>query len=973
MKKNNIKIFFILSSICGLFYFASALAGTNTGLYTILGGCQVVSCDGVTGICEETEDSYCSNLSPELPRSFPEGFFNQNNQVCAITGGGEETSIQPTSCSSIGCPGGDSEICPEDAQILAPQGSTVKTKNICSSTAYGYANYTSYTVSLPMTCCDQGSHPTSHGVCTPDSNQTLVIPDFNISSPLADLSTSILQNGDSYQFHAWYDPDGSGSQLVQDVTNEAKWTFQRIGIATEGGYVSVYNLNNILTVGTSSPEDLIEVFPEISYDELTGDEKVTVEMINLFFPEFENGESRIQPYEEFLRQNGLEEISKTEPKEPEDKFTWVREARAADQDGVKYLGGGIFLVSNADIATEFYNLTFEIWGAENKTGHQRVGGFAVPNVPDMKILINYLNGGQLGIAIKPEKNEYTRLLYENHVLDYSNGKWGVGPEGVRGFLFATKGALAHEDAHLWAGLSEKNKQEVKNKWNSLSLLVQSYYFWNLLHMNYAGTIQSWDIITEWYAFTQEGNVFGIGFEKFKLDFDIYLKYLIHQLTGMTGNNSWLLDQTITAFYDRKTNSVQLFMYDFNGNLLINTKIKGEDFMLFINHLRWYLDDEKTATKEEYIKALNNVILDLKNQEMPNYSNLGQSPTYNPPRIISISSLIEIEGLEIEEDNESTLGGYYLWDKTNGKNTILLRFSENVDDLEIINKVILADGKIEYLFNDSFLVITNEMGEKIWSGYSKLGSVEVTTNWINLVTSDLKLLDLELAGKKISELFATDDQPTKIISSAVDPKTGNLITVFDNSKQVTTSPDNDVIISIQSVIRIQDLEPSNDYTVSIEFPNGQAFNGVLVENDSSTFTIQTGDESEDAEVTIWKDGSGYMTCVPGEGCQMYGPDGEKTYYIDPYGYVINPNDGWNGQNPFDASRAMLGTGADEAHAQIDGWTRDVWGILHPSGGYIWPDGSWSASPLTSYMERQCELYKSDPVNYMYCGLGVSGNL
>lgn len=821
MEKHDIKTFFAVSLICGLALFFSASAATNTSLYTIIGNCQALSCDGVTGICEETEDSYCSNLSPDLPRSFPVGTFEKNGQVCAITGGGEEKNIKPTSCSSIGCAGGDSEICDPQARVSAPQDSIVKTKKVCSATPYGNATYASYTISLPITCCDQGSQPTSHGVCTPDSNQTPVTPDFNISSPLADLSSSILQNGEGYQFHAWYDPDGSGSQLVQDVTDQAKWTFTKIGIATAGGYVSVYNLDNMLMVGETDWESIVETWPNIKYEELNNREKVNYLFLGYALQEKNNDTSF--------------------------KFLWplVKKVYAKTSE-YQYTGEGVIITDMADhYCTELKQAT------QGKLYSATVGGITIPMIK-MPEFIDKLNHNYKGEIVKPSDVAVLRTFVDNGDLVYDPvSGWDIGPNNTKGLIVSNRAAIAHEDFHRSQMLNEESLQNAINWWNNLGIDLSDGYdevdlknrdylqireFISLYMLNYTTSINNIHIWLESGAFNAPGGDDSGAFRRnaslVENDFNsAVVKVLLK--TGYIPENEW--KELIHASYDFENRRVKLEFYDYrDSKYLGELSLNRDEFSEFI---------ESAALNLFYSKG--------------------------------------------EKKYESNQKGTFDW--------LTEIFQQPQEFIDYEDKML-----------DPFS-IEKDLGGNITQRFYYKGGYELVNK--------------------------------------------------DNGE----------------IITIADLIPSDKYLITLESSNGKIYQGILVEQDDSTFTIQTGDESGDARVTVWKDGSGSMDCLPGGGCQMYDPDGEKTYYIDPYGYVVNPNDGWGGNNPFDASRARLGTGADEAHAQIDGWTRDVWGILHPSGGYIWPDGSWSPSPLTSYMERQCEQYKDNPVNYMYCGLGVSGNL
>ena len=208
--------------------------------------------------------------------------------------------------------------------------------------------------------------------------------------------------------------------------------------------------------------------------------------------------------------------------------------------------------------------------------------------------------------------------------------------------------------------------------------------------------------------------------------------------------------------------------------------------------------------------------------------------------------------------------------------------------------------------------------------------------------------------EIVEIYKKGEpRPTAVYESQLSDGTFEIIysdgtrAILSADKQTVLyrGPANVLVVERYGVITITKL--ANGNTV-VQFPDGRSFYG-KIEESSTTLRITAADGSY---VTVWKDSSpgsskGYMACSPFRDCQLYDGGGKPTWHIDSSGFVTNPADGWNGKNPFNASRAVIrfwssydpNAICNAGCGPVSGYVQASSGGWH-SGGYIWPDGSWS---------------------------------
>ncbi len=201
--------------------------------------------------------------------------------------------------------------------------------------------------------------------------------------------------------------------------------------------------------------------------------------------------------------------------------------------------------------------------------------------------------------------------------------------------------------------------------------------------------------------------------------------------------------------------------------------------------------------------------------------------------------------------------------------------------------------------------------------------------------------------QIIEIYERDaPPPVAVYKSQLSDGTWEII-FSDGTRQILSADLKTIVytgpanVSVSAKYGVVGIITLSDGTVIVTSPNGKTLSGKVTYEDDKIKQVTAQDGSS---IVIWKNGSGTMECDKARDCQIYDGGGKATWHIDSNGYVTNPGNGWNGNNPFDASRAVInfwslsGGICSAGCGPVSGWVQatDGW----HSGGYIWPDGSWS---------------------------------
>ncbi|TSA44792.1 hypothetical protein D4R52_03670 [bacterium] len=577
------------------------------------------------------------------------------------------------------------------------------------------------------------------------------------------------------------------------------------------GMVSVRNPGEKVTIVETKLEDVAELLPPVKFSDLTPGQKVQVYLLDKVLP-------------------------------------------ADDKDPLKYVGGGIILVSNEDVFDEYFK---ELDDAINISSGFAVtlAGFTIANY-GMDNLIDLLKGN----LVTPDESRLLQFMVDNQILVYNsygvNG-WGVGANGKQGVVVGPRETIAHEMVHVVNGFNEQTQKEVTNRWLALGYQEQMQVFLTLFGIGYIETMDDFGIISEWDAY-KKADAFGnfvTAYQFISKDFNAaviqILDYYLGNNTVITKND---LAKMISARFDYINNIITIELHTADGLFLMRADLTAEEFSKFLIKILFQpaqgtngLANQMTnALKEFGSNKLTIGGLILSNVPVEKEINLGNSGLvlriyqngYAELIDPSVSSLV----LSVFAPNEARPGANPI--RTN-----------------------LSDGTVEYVFSNGYRVVKSADETKVeFHGFAN-------NAWV-------------LASYGSVDIITRADGTTVVVV----PGTGML-----EGRKVDETKD----------------------IITIESPSGK-------------------------RATVWKNGVGSMVCNgPGysQTCQLYDQNGKPTFFIDSSGHVKNPNDGWGGNNPYDASNAVITFSNSLGVGYVTGWAQDREGGWH-CGGYLWPDGSWS---------------------------------
>ncbi len=566
----------------------------------------------------------------------------------------------------------------------------------------------------------------------------------------------------------------------------------------------------------------------------------------------------------------------------------------AKDPGTRYVGDGWILT---DKPADYYGQWLDL--ANNSSNNREVDGFTIRAMvlPDV---INYLNSKNTS----PSGWPVLQFLVSNKILSFKSSVWGIGPEGGYGFFFANYTSIVHENQHLLNGLNQQAREAVTARWNALNPEDQVAFFLALLGVGYTATFDSFTIITEWSAFTAEQDKFFLSFYKeIKSNPTLGTALAISHYASI---DSFLTD-SIEAFlgvvYDQKLFKVVLF--EPSGQVAEKAYLSAEDFAEFVRDMMlWVKANPKATANQVYDKIAEKL------RKLLGTTNL--TGTY----ILKNGNRKVVYVVNGVPQNSPPPG----WESIIFSSYSGYLGNPPTRDPGVVVTARVTSGDVLISFSAGFMLLENQQKETL---ASQLIPQMMQNNGIAPSAGSLTIQSADYyknSRGKIVGLNAVDDQ-------------GNKYSISFNDLT---------------------LEPTG-FALLVK-PDGTAEMGVSGKNYQGTFG---GDDGSTARVNLsnggytlgWKDGSsGRMECSAQRDCQLYDGSGKATWHIDSNGYVTNPGDGWNGRNPFDASRAQIvfwslsGGICSNGCGPVSGYVQDSSG-WH-SGGYIWPDGSWSPSKGTT---------------------------